>query len=74
MSPLQRLELALLHLEAAADGDPGRAGLAYMEVVHARNDLRLEEERPTFHAADDLGGGDIEAAATRTLMRLLEVA
>lgn len=70
MSPRQRLDAALAHLEAAADGDPGRAGLAYMEVTHARNELRFEEEAPRYHRADDLAGDDIDAATARTLARL----
>jgi hypothetical protein len=75
MTPRQRLDLAMLHFEAAAnDGDPGRAGLGFYEVLHARNALLAEEERQPLHAADDLDGGTMEAAAERTRARVLALA
>ncbi len=75
-SPRQRLDAALAHLEAAAghgdDADPGRAGLAYVEVLRARDELlALECSRRDLLSAD--AGGESEAAAHRTYERLLSL-
>ncbi len=74
MTPRQRLDNAIVHFEAAADDDPGRIGLAFVEVLHARNELLAEEGEAArgYHAADDLDGEAIDAAVARTRTRLLE--
>jgi hypothetical protein len=73
MTPRQRLDAAIVHFEAASD-DPGRLGLAFGEVLHARNDLLAEEgeDARSFARGDDLAGGPIDAADARTRARLLE--